>query len=336
MRHGRGSPSPVQLGAPARIKDSQELPSLNPVILRLKSIVTAAPSHRYLCLHCYRASLGDPSAHGPLVTLTANPLERGDVLHQPFPMPRASHGGRFAHPSRRIFPLLPHSAFTECLWGFISCQLMRFGSIGGNITLSPSSTVNFTEIIWKKGKDKVTEWSTNFNVTTYSLLEGRVHLDPKSGDLTISNLTSSDEGEYEMKSMDLTDSSKFHLTVLDPLRSPTLNCTVTNEIISVHCKMPQSYRRHRELLRYAWHCPFPQCEGSWELEAPVLNFTKEGDLSREVRCFVKNQESNRTSSIVLSTCVPSDNSRHRYALTAVPFAVIVCAVGFLNCARRTD
>ncbi|XP_023616999.1 lymphocyte function-associated antigen 3 isoform X4 [Myotis lucifugus] len=210
--------------------------------------------------------------------------------------------------------------------GFISCQLMRFGSIGGNITLSPSSTVNFTEIIWKKGKDKVTEWSTNFNVTTYSLLEGRVHLDPKSGDLTISNLTSSDEGEYEMKSMDLTDSSKFHLTVLDPLRSPTLNCTVTNEIISVHCKMPQSYRRHRELLRYAWHCPFPQCEGSWELEAPVLNFTKEGDLSREVRCFVKNQESNRTSSIVLSTCVPSDNSRHRYALTAVPFAVIVCAV----------
>ncbi|EPQ03776.1 Lymphocyte function-associated antigen 3, partial [Myotis brandtii] len=218
--------------------------------------------------------------------------------------------------------------FFLSLIGFISCQsLRRFGIIGGNITLSPSSTVNFTEIIWKKGKDKVTEWNTNLEVKTYSLLGGRVHLDLKSGDLTIFNLTSSDEHEYEMKSADLTDSSKFNLTVLDPLPSPTLNCTLINEIIFVRCEVPQSYRRHRELLLCEWHCPFPQCEGSWELEAPVLNFTKEDDLSREVRCFVKNPESNRTSSMVLSTCVPGDNSRHRYALIAVPFVGIVFAVG---------
>ncbi|XP_070251980.1 lymphocyte function-associated antigen 3 isoform X2 [Myotis yumanensis] len=222
------------------------------------------------------------------------------------------------------------------LLGFISCQLMRFGSIGGNITLSPSSTVNFTEIIWKKGKDKVIEWGINLEVTPYSLLEGRVHLDLKSGDLTIFNLTSLDEDEYEMKSADLTDSSKFNLTVLDPLPPPTLNCTLINEIISVRCEVPQSYCQHRELLHYACHGPSPQCDGSWELEAPVLNFTKEGDLSREVHCFVKNPESNRTSSIVLSTCVPSDNSRHRYALIAVPFAVIVFAVGFLKYAGWTD
>ncbi|XP_059529320.1 lymphocyte function-associated antigen 3 isoform X3 [Myotis daubentonii] len=211
--------------------------------------------------------------------------------------------------------------------GFISCQsLLRYGSIGGNITLSPSSTVNFTEIIWKKGKDKVTEWSTNLEVKTYSQFGGRVHLDPKSGNLTIFNLTSSDEDEYEMKSVDLTHSSKFHLTVLDPLPSPTLNCTLVNEVIYVSCEVPQSYGRHRELLRYMWRCPSPQCKGSWELEAPVLNFTKEDDLSQEIHCLVENPESNRTSSVVLSTCVPGGNSRHRYVLIAVPFVAAACAV----------
>ncbi|XP_036199115.1 lymphocyte function-associated antigen 3 isoform X2 [Myotis myotis] len=223
------------------------------------------------------------------------------------------------------------------LLGFISCQsLLRYGSIGGNITLSPSSTVNFTEIIWKKGKDKMTEWSTNLEVRTYSHFEGRVHLDPKSGNLTIFNLTSSDEDEYEMKSADLTDSSKFHLTVLDPLPSPTLNCTLMNEVIYVICEVPQSYGRHRELLRYMWRCPSPQCKGSWELEALVLNFTKEDDLSREVHCLVENPESNRTASMVLSTCVPGGNSRHRYTLIGVLLVGAACAIGFLNYARRTE
>lgn len=36
----------------------------------------------------------------------------------------------------------------------------------------------------------------------------------------------------------------------------------------------------------------------------MLNFTKKDDLSQEVHCFVGNPESNRTSSMVLSTCVP--------------------------------
>ncbi|ELK30844.1 Lymphocyte function-associated antigen 3 [Myotis davidii] len=222
-----------------------------------------------------------------------------------------------------MFPALP-----TCLACFTSCQsLLRYGSIGGNITLSPSSTVNFTEVMWKKGKDKVTEWSTYLNVTTYSHFGGRAHLDPKSGNLTILNLTSSDEDEYEMKSADLTDSYKFHLIVLDPLPSPTLNCTLINEVVSFSCEVPPSYRRHRELLRYAWRCLSSQCEASWELEALVLNFTMEDDLSQEVHCLVENPESNRSSSMVLSTCVPGGNSRHRYALIAVPFVVAAVAGG---------
>lgn len=97
----------------------------------------------------------------------------------------------------------------------------------------------------------------------------------------------------------------------DPLPSPTLGCNWVNESISVHCEVPQSYRRHRELLRYAWNCSSQQCESSSQLGAlvpnspPDLHFTKDDDLSQEVHCFVENPESNRTSSKVLSTCVPA-------------------------------
>ncbi|XP_028009722.2 lymphocyte function-associated antigen 3 [Eptesicus fuscus] len=229
------------------------------------------------------------------------------------------------------------------LLDFISCQsLPRFGRIGEDITLSPSSTVNFTEIIWKKGMNKVIEWNGNTGVIRYPLFKERVHLDIESGDLVIFNLTSLDEDEYEIESVDLTNGLKFNLLVLDPLPSPTLHCNWTNESLSVHCEMPQSYSRHREQLRYAWRCSSQQCERSSQLAAlvpyplPVLNFTKDDDLSQEVQCFVENPESNRISSMLLSTCVPADNSRRRYALIASSFVGLVFIIGFLYCARRTE
>lgn len=36
----------------------------------------------------------------------------------------------------------------------------------------------------------------------------------------------------------------------------------------------------------------------------MLNFTMGDDLSQEVHCLVENPDSNRTSSMVLSACVP--------------------------------
>lgn len=226
------------------------------------------------------------------------------------------------------------------LLDFISCQsLPRFGSVDGNVTLSPTSTADFTEVIWKKGKDKVIEWNEHLGIISYLPSKEKFHLDPKSGDLIILDLTPSDEDEYEMESVDLTNSSKFHLTVLDPLLSPTLHCTPTNESIYIDCEMPPGYRRHREQLLYGWHCPFPQCRGSPELGAPdplKLHFTKGGDLSQEVHCFVENALSKRMSSMVLSTCVPGGNSRNRYTLIAVPFVGAIFVVGFLRYARRTE
>nr|KAF6304637.1 CD58 molecule [Pipistrellus kuhlii] len=224
-----------------------------------------------------------------------------------------------------------------------SCQsLPRFGYVGGNVTLSPASTVSFTEITWKKGINKIIDWSGNKEPTHYPVPNDRVHLDIKSGDLVLFNLTSSDEDEYEIESVDLTHGQKFNLTVLDPLPSPTLGCYWVNESISVHCEVPQSYRRHRDLLRCTWNCSSQQCENSSQLMAlvanspPELRFTKDDDLSQEVHCFVKDPVSSRTSSKVLSTCVPADNPRHRYLLIAITFVGIFFLIGFLCYARRAE
>ncbi|XP_016078778.1 PREDICTED: lymphocyte function-associated antigen 3 [Miniopterus natalensis] len=229
--------------------------------------------------------------------------------------------------SHIVFP----NQFFSPLLDLITCKsTLQYGIVNGNVTLSPSSTVDFTEIIWKKGQDKIAEWSRVLTkVKRYGPLAENVDLDPKSGNLVISNLTSLAEGEFEIESVDLKKGLKFRLIVLDPLPFPTLNCTLTNESIDIHCEVPDSYNRHRDLLTYWWYCPSAPCNKSSMPGASspgistVLQFKKSDDLSQEVYCYVKNLVFVRTSSVVLSTCVVRDNSRTRYVILAAPVVCIV-------------
>ncbi|XP_054421004.1 lymphocyte function-associated antigen 3 isoform X2 [Pteronotus mesoamericanus] len=201
---------------------------------------------------------------------------------------------------------------------FNSCKNLS-GIVNKSIILSPLNTQPITEIIWKKERNKVIEWESGSDVKSYPPFKGRVSLNTQSGDLHILNLTSLDEGEYEVEMQHSTNIMKFYVTVFDALPHPILGCMLTNGSIKAECEVPSNYNRHRDLLNYSWHCDFPQCERSAE---PVLYFDKIGDLSQNVRCFVANPESNKSSSVVLSTCVPTDNSRNRYTLISIPILVI--------------
>uniref|UniRef100_K9IHW9 Putative conserved plasma membrane protein n=1 Tax=Desmodus rotundus TaxID=9430 RepID=K9IHW9_DESRO len=199
------------------------------------------------------------------------------------------------------------------------------GTVNGSVILSPSNVQPFTEIMWKKGTNKVIEWDSD-GVKSYPPFDGRVRLNNTSGDLHISNLIPSDEGEYEVEMLHSSNGMKFYLMVFDPLPSPMLQCELVNESIEVRCEVPKSYSRHQKLLNYSWHCRAPQCEGS---TTPVLHFKKSDDLSEQVQCFVANPESTRTTSVVLSFCAPQDNSRHRYLL--VPAIVIASLCMLIMC-----
>ncbi|XP_066233338.1 lymphocyte function-associated antigen 3 isoform X1 [Saccopteryx leptura] len=223
------------------------------------------------------------------------------------------------------------------LFGHINCRASSlFGTVQGTVTLSPSSTVPFSEMIWKKEKHKVTEWESGHDVQVYPPFIDRVNLSTTTGDLHISNLTLSDEGEYEIESPNLANVMKFNLIVLDPLPSPEVRCTLTNESILVTCEVSESYSRHRDKLSYSWHYPTSQCRKisdpgvSATVKENVLFCDKDADLSQEVRCFAVNSISNMTSSIYMSTCVPHDESRDRYGLVAIPVVLIFCVLLYLG------
>ncbi|XP_036894756.1 lymphocyte function-associated antigen 3 [Sturnira hondurensis] len=211
------------------------------------------------------------------------------------------------------------------LFGFNSCKSSSLFSIvrtvNGNVTFSLSNTQPAKEIMWKKGKNKVIEWDSD-GVKAYPPFDGRVHLDTLSGDLYISNLTSSDEGEYEVEILPSSKSIKFNLIVFDLLPSPMLRCDLVNESVVVQCEVPENYSRHREQLTYSWHCPLPQCG---ESTAHELHLKMNSDLQEQERlqCVVANPESNSTSFIYWSSCHPPDNSRSRYPLIAMPVLLLI-------------
>ncbi|XP_053512045.1 lymphocyte function-associated antigen 3 isoform X2 [Artibeus jamaicensis] len=225
---------------------------------------------------------------------------------------------------------MSQSAYTAILTGssqvfFYFCKSSSVfsvvGTVNGNVTLSPPNIQPAKEILWKKGKNKVIEWDSD-GLTPYPLFRDRVALDP-SGALHISNLTSSDEGEYEIEIHPSSKVMKFNLIVFDPLPFPTLECNPVNESIVVQCAVPENYSRHREQLTYSWHCPLPQCG---ESTTPVLHLKKNDDLQKQkgqLKCVVANPESNRTSSVDLSSCIPHDHSRSRYPLLIMPVIIVV-------------
>ncbi|XP_026339452.2 lymphocyte function-associated antigen 3 isoform X2 [Ursus arctos] len=205
----------------------------------------------------------------------------------------------------------------------ISCERkVVFGTVNESVTFNVQRSVHFKELLWTKSNDKVIEWEEGTSPHVFPPFENRVHLDTTSGTLTIFNLTSSDEAEYriEPSSIDIS----FFLHVIDPLPSPTLNCTSTAEEITVRCRIPDSYN-YTELLNYSWNCSSGLCENSSDPSEVLIK--KESDLSQEIQCIVSIALSKQTSSLVLATCVPGGHSRHNFVI--IPAVVVVAGVTFL-------
>ncbi|XP_012513921.1 PREDICTED: lymphocyte function-associated antigen 3 isoform X2 [Propithecus coquereli] len=218
--------------------------------------------------------------------------------------------------------------------GSISCNsLPVYAAVNESVTFHPSSHMPFQEILWKKQKNKVIEWE-NSEFKAFPPFKGRVNLDPVSGNLTIFNLTSSDEDEYEIESPSITSTNKFSLYVIEPIPSLTLTCTLTDQNIIVQCEILEHYDSHPELLKYSWDCPSDQCKNN---SAPEMHFDRESDHSQKIQCTVSNKVSKRTSSIILATCFPSAGvSRGRFPLLlSVAFVgALVSSLSFFCLAKR--
>ncbi|KAF5910947.1 hypothetical protein HPG69_000911 [Diceros bicornis minor] len=198
----------------------------------------------------------------------------------------------------------------------ISCDSQLYGAVNKNVTFFTASSTPVKDILWKKRKDKIVEKEENFEEKVFQPFTDRIHLNSISGDLTIFNLTSSDEDEYEFESLSVKDSIKFVLMVLEPLPSPTLNCTLANETVRVQCRIPEPYSSHIDLIRYSWNCSSAQCKNGSESSEVCVN--KKDALSRTIECVVSNPLFRNASSIVLDTCVPHGKAKEAPKLTRSP------------------
>ncbi|XP_032342852.1 lymphocyte function-associated antigen 3 [Camelus ferus] len=204
-----------------------------------------------------------------------------------------------------------------------------FGALNGNVTLRASPSKPTMDIVWKKGKDKVVELDDQFGVKAFPPFEGRVHLDNVSGSLSIFNLKVSDEDEYEIESPSIKNNSKYTLKVIEFPPLPTVNCMLNDGNITLQCMILEPPSRHTDLLQYSWECPPTMpCPSGSSFYPSDMYVLKDSDLSQEVQCVVSNPLFKQKSSITLSTCAPSDNTRHRYALFAILPAVVVAALFF--------
>ncbi|XP_058991276.1 lymphocyte function-associated antigen 3 isoform X1 [Mustela nigripes] len=214
----------------------------------------------------------------------------------------------------------------------ISCNFPMFGTVNRSVTFPIASSVPFTEILWTKNRDKVVEWEAGSPVRVFPPFIRRVHLDTTSGSLTIFNLTYSDEADYKLDSLSSGD-TLFTLKVIDPLPSPTLNCTLAAEDITVNCRIPESYS-FTQLLNYSWNCFPALCKNGSNMSEVVIK--RNNDLSQEIRCTVNSPLSKQTSLLVLATCVPAEHSRNRFAIipaVIIPLAGVIFLVFQKRCSE---
>uniref|UniRef100_A0A8C5XVV5 CD58 molecule n=1 Tax=Microcebus murinus TaxID=30608 RepID=A0A8C5XVV5_MICMU len=213
----------------------------------------------------------------------------------------------------------------------ISCNFQQvYATVNDSVTFHPASHTPFQEILWKKQKNKVIEWEENSEFKAFPPFKDRVHLDPVSGNLTIFNLTSSDEDEYEMESPSLTGTIKFYLFVIEPIPPLTLTCSLTGQNIMVQCETVEHYDSHPDLLTYAWDCPSEQCKNN---SGPEMYFDMESDRSQKIQCVVSNKVSKSTSSIILETCLPSTGvprDRLPMILLSIAYVGLIAATVLLH------
>ncbi|CAD7682165.1 unnamed protein product [Nyctereutes procyonoides] len=94
--------------------------------------------------------------------------------------------------------------------------------------------VPFIEIMWGKKRDTLIEWEENSKAKA---------LPPFVIQLDITS-----------------DNIKFILYMIESLPYPTLNCTLTVEDLTVHCRILESYNSHIDLIKYSWNCSSALCK----------------------------------------------------------------------------
>ncbi|XP_035533166.1 uncharacterized protein LOC118339567, partial [Morone saxatilis] len=194
---------------------------------------------------------------------------------------------------------------------------------GEEFNFKPNITGHPGNILWKHNGNKVVEFDGN-EQQVYSTYLNRITLDWHTADLTISDLSFEDSGDYELeafKSGGNLETSHFNLVVIDKVANPTISCKMNNGSIISGTLMCSAEPRHPpSLMKFEW-------SSSGDVQpGPQLTINLGEKLDDEVyTCSVSNPLSKETATFTAKDCYPDKSSN--VAAIVIPVLLLFIIIG---------
>lgn len=195
---------------------------------------------------------------------------------------------------------------------------------GTSLTLNPNIQGKPEDILWTHNGNKVAEHDLS-EFLDYGQFKGRSEIEVSTGQLTVHNMTSRDNGIYRsvIQISGKLQNTEKEVEVMDAVPEPIVTCKLNNISRALLCSV--SSQSH---VSYEW-----TGSSSAERFGPELLISREETPDSVYTCTVKNEVSQKKTSFSLKHCDTADepqSDQNIILAVAVSFAVlaiIAVAVG---------
>ncbi|KAJ8253206.1 hypothetical protein GJAV_G00210280 [Gymnothorax javanicus] len=197
---------------------------------------------------------------------------------------------------------------------------VHYGPTNGSITLEPKINGDLEEILWKWNENKVHEID-KFSNEQYGQFRGRTYVNSTTGDLTIRDLTNSDNGIYSVEAQvgGKLQHSQYPVEVIDPVTDPVVTCQMSGSTPTLICASDLS-----PLTQYSWEGP----EGPLTSSGSELNLQGTEDRDSVYTCLVKNPVSESRRELAIQHCYTQSSLTSNLTIALSVLAVVLAAVLF--------
>nr|XP_046259815.1 dentin sialophosphoprotein-like isoform X9 [Scatophagus argus] len=222
-----------------------------------------------------------------------------------------------------------------CYLASVIGQSTTYALEGQEVKLTPNVPGGPDHIRWKHNGNIVVQFNGN-EKEVYGSFKNRITLDWQSAELSITQLSFEDSGDYDL-GVYMNDDfhhSRHKLEVIDKVAKPTISCHMNNGTsshISGTLLCAAEPRRPQNLMKFEWSSKGKVQPG------PQLVISLGGEYDDEVHiCRVSNPLSTETATFTSKDCYPAVKSSSAAliaSLVIIFIALIAVALGILICYR---
>nr|XP_046259816.1 dentin sialophosphoprotein-like isoform X10 [Scatophagus argus] len=222
-----------------------------------------------------------------------------------------------------------------CYLASVIGQSTTYALEGQEVKLTPNVPGGPDHIRWKHNGNIVVQFNGN-EKEVYGSFKNRITLDWQSAELSITQLSFEDSGDYDL-GVYMNDDfhhSRHKLEVIDKVAKPTISCHMNNGTsshISGTLLCSAEPRRPQNLMKFEWSSKGKVHPG------PQLVISLGGEYDDEVHiCNVSNPLSTETATFTSKDCYPAVKSSSAAliaSLVIIFIALIAVALGILICYR---